>query len=195
MNDDEAMLTPAQKYKRALTSLSGEERAIMRLEHRWNKNLPKWNKATTYIQKIIRGYIERSKMAIIKDGIRIQNMKQECVAIALSSLKSKKFQQALTETEEALRLDPNSCESYRIRGHAKIALALEMKKQINKQKQKQKREEEEEEEGQEAQDEGNKTNINNEFKQGMEDVKNAYIGAINEYSKALKLNENHIEVS
>lgn len=163
---NEEMLTPAQRYKRALTSLSGEERAIIRLEHRWNKNLPKWNKATTYIQKIIRGYIARARVAIIHDKIRIDSLKQKCVAIALESLKQRKFSQAIIDTEEALKLDPESCESYRIRGHAKLALALEIKQK----------------------------NKISKIKDSPGSVKNAYLDAIFEYSQALKLDELHVQV-
>jgi tetratricopeptide (TPR) repeat protein len=163
--DPDEMLTPAQKYKRALTSLSGEERAIMRLEHRWNKNIPKWTKATTYIQKIIRGFIARDRVSIMKEGIRIENLKQKCVAVALESLRSKKYNQAIIDTEEALKLDPNSFEAYKIRGHARLALALEIKHK-------------------------NRT-LTKKDKIGE---KKAYIAAIDEYSQALKLNEMLIQV-
>ena len=46
---DAEFLTPAMRYRRALTELDGMGRVIMKLEHRWNKNLKKWTAAAVKV--------------------------------------------------------------------------------------------------------------------------------------------------
>lgn len=166
---DEQMLTPAQKYRQALTGLNPHQRQIVRLEHRWHKNLPKWEKAAIEVQRFTRGCIARDHVALLKEEAHTNRLKLEHVATALASLRRKKFTQAIEEAAVALQLNPQCFEAFRIRGHAKLALALELRHSRKK---------------------------NPIDKQATEKQteKEAYLDTISEYSQALAIEENHVEV-
>jgi len=159
------MLTPAQKYRQALTGLNPHQRQIIRLEHRWSKNLLKWEKATINIQRAIRGSIARAHASLLKEEKYINHLRLEYVATALDAFKRKKFSLAISDAAEALKLNPECAEAFRIRGHCKLAFALEIKQNQIK-----------------------NNNIDKEV------VKKSYLDAITEYSQALQLEENLVEV-
>lgn len=118
---DAEFLTPAMRYRRALTELDGMGRVIMKLEHRWNKNLKKWTAAAVKVQALALGVGERRKIAVLVERRRVARLVDVKVKEALQHLRWKRYAECLATAEAVLELDPASFAARRLRGHTYVA--------------------------------------------------------------------------
>lgn len=115
------MMTPAEKYRRALTQLSQHDRDMVRLEYRWKKNLKKWRKAATIAQSIARYYFARCRYLELCRVRDLEREKQRRINKALDALRARKFDEAMLAAESALSLDEKCIEGHRVKGHCMLA--------------------------------------------------------------------------
>jgi len=115
------LVTPAQKYRQALTDLLGNEREILRLEQRWKKNSKKWIKAATRVQSFVRFVCARQRVAELRAQADIDRRKRARIANAIDALRRRRFDEAAIEASEALNLDHKCFEGYRVMGHVYLA--------------------------------------------------------------------------
>jgi tetratricopeptide (TPR) repeat protein len=121
MMQDVSKFTPAQKYRKALSDLSGTERVILRLEQRWKKNLKKWTKAAIKLQCFVRVFFSRGFVASLRAQSAINESKKARILKALEAFRSRRFDEALSEADKSLSLDNKCLDGHRVRGHVFLA--------------------------------------------------------------------------
>ena len=114
-------LTPAQHYRKAMTDLTGVERELVQLEQRWKKKINKWSSAAVVVQSLARGYFARTRVAVIREKVRIEKKQKDHAEKALWHLRFKRYDEALREAAEALEMGENFG-SRRVRGHTFLSL-------------------------------------------------------------------------
>lgn len=114
------MLTPAMKYRRNLKELGEDQRVIMRLEYRINKNRQKWVNAAVQVESFARACSARQVASVLRENLRLVQLKMKHVSDALASLRNDRYAEALTTADAALELDSQCVEAFRIRGHTML---------------------------------------------------------------------------
>jgi tetratricopeptide (TPR) repeat protein len=80
-------LTPAGLYRQKLATTGKAERALRRLEWRWERRLPKWIKSATAVQAGYRGMVGRRYFKSIKTELEIKRAQREAKIAAIEAFK------------------------------------------------------------------------------------------------------------
>jgi len=108
------------KYRRNLQELNEDQRVIMRLEYRINKNRQKWVNAAVQVESFARACTARQVASVLRENLRLLQLKMKHVGDALACLRNDRYAEAIATADAALQLDPACVEAFRIRGHTML---------------------------------------------------------------------------
>ena len=109
-------LTPAQEYREKLKTLTPHERAMRRLEWRWERDLEIWLPSCLRIQKLQRGVASRALTDVLRTEKQLMFSSCKIILKAGQDILRGKVEDAVFTLTRAIKSDPENKLAHFVRG-------------------------------------------------------------------------------